>query len=112
LQEGGTMEPGNAATLAIAIYAALVATASFGWTVYVALRDRAAIHVSFDHHALQIGGQTITYLLGVKAANRGRRPVTLVSCECQLSNSKRLTFVPSPLLPLPAKIDEGESYTS
>jgi hypothetical protein len=44
--------------------------------------------------------------------NRGRRPVTLNGFAFELSNDKRIMFLPFQRWPLPVKLDEGESYVN
>jgi hypothetical protein len=98
------------ATTIIAAYAAIVATATLVWNVYVAWRDRADVRVSFGPTILNLGGYTIHPIMEVRASNRGRRPVTLASYGFELTNGMSLGTLPFPVYPLPKRLEEGESY--
>jgi hypothetical protein len=101
----------------IAIYAAVVSTLALATSIYVARRDRATIVVSCRPTVLSASGtprgaEKITGLIEVEEANRGRRPVTLQYYAFRASNKMRSANMPFEIEPLPAKLEEGNSFTN
>src|SRR5438309_1540716 len=109
------MQPDSAfssPTLWVAIYAALVSTLTAGWTIFVALRDRADVRVTFNHTAFHHGPKVARNLLGLNAQNRGRRPVMLSTYGFIFNDGSENVGIPYAGWPLPHKLEEGASYTN
>ena len=108
----------------IAGAALLVSIASLAWTVFHGVwRDRARLAIETNLHVLGLVGHTMT-CVGVTAANRGRRPITVAWCSIDIGSKKRLSYtarlaLKDPLLgpvvddthKMPKRLDEGESHT-
>lgn len=97
----------------VATYAACVSTAQLLWNIYIGRRDSPQLHVKLTSGEMLMGpGATVSNLLILEAANRGRRPVTITSYVFELSDGRSWAFMPYSAAPLPKRLEEGESYTN
>lgn len=100
------------ATLALAVASLALGLSAINTVVGVLnwRRDRADIRVGMDHAQVEQHGRTAGPLLGIRASNRGRRPVTLTAYGLAFSNGTNGFCPPYPVTPLPVTISEGQSY--
>ena len=95
-----------------------------GWNIFnAAWRDRAKLSLEVNLHVLGLVGHTVT-CVGVKAMNKGRRPLTLTWCNFDTGNGNKLSYSPGlafkdPILGptvddsfrMPRRLEEGERHT-
>jgi hypothetical protein len=84
----------------IAVYGAIVATASIAVSLYVAFRDRAYIKISLTRGMKIKGPDSSSYdpnktYANISVANRGRRPVTITHVSFQLDGVNHLLLTDS-----------------
>ena len=95
----------------IAFYAAIVATISVSWQIFSEINDRVKIKVTLSFVSF-VNGHPMKYpkdrYIGIKAANIGKRPATIMGAGFRISNKNDLAIIPGPD-EIPRRLEEGES---